>query len=465
MKMSSNKNQFIHDPKRRDAFKLMGLGTASLLAGSVTSTEAGTKLSIAASHKDATILIVGAGTGGMIAAARLRRSAPNAKITIIAPNTEHLYQSGQVYVAAGLYTEYDNKCQTSDLVPDGVTWLKEKITALDPDHHQITAEKSGKMNYDYLIVALGCEYDYSQIEGLKKGDIGKHGISSVYLNDLEEGSSTGAIVSKMWMMDIEREAAKKELKVLLTEPNTPIKGENVSLDMLFLTDDMLKGNGIKKGEDLHSKVTFTLAKSNDKLFRIPAINKVLNKKIKHAKNIKTAFGHTLKAVDTEKKTALFDTVEGDIELAYDYLHITPAMKPSKVLSDSPLSIQDGLMKGWMEIDEKTLNHPKYKNVFGIGDILGLDIGKSGGAAREQGIVIQDNLAAQMEEKKLPMQYSGYSIAPIKTAYGKILLVEYNKNGLAPTFPLDLTKPRWIWWAIDVHLMRRAYFELIMRGMM
>jgi sulfide:quinone oxidoreductase len=119
----------------------------------------------------------------------------------------------------------------------------------------------------------------------------------------------------------------------------------------------------------------------------------------------------------------------------------------------------------MQVDDQTLQHPKYHNVFGMGDVVGLNTGKSGGAAREQGFVLQDNIAAHLENKKLPMQYNGYSVAPIKTAYGKILLAEYNKNGLAPTLPFSLDKPRWIWWAIDVHLMRRAYFELIMRGMM
>ena len=442
-----------------------GLGSASLMFGTHTRLEAETKLSVPASHKHAKIVIAGAGTAGMIAAARLRRSTPNAEITLIAPNAIHLYQSGQVYVAAGLYTEYDNKRQTADLLPENVTWIKEKVIHFDPDNNQLTTEKSGKIAYDYLIVALGCEYDFSQIAGLKASDIGKHGISSVYLNDLEKGESKGAIVTKMWFNEIRIKASSSEPRVLFTEPETAIKGENASLDMLFLCNDMLKGNGVKKGVDQHTKVHFTFCKSDNTLFRIPLTDKVLKKEISRSKNIAVRYGHTLKEVDVKQKKATFKTENGTVEQNYDFLHITPPMQAPKVLRNSPLAFQEGEFKGWMQVDKQTLQHPKYQNVFGIGDVIGLNTGKSEAAAREQGIVLQDNIATHLENKKLPMHYNGYSVAPFKTAYGKILLAEYNQNGLAPTLPFSLTKPQWIWWAIDTHLMRRAYFELMMRGMM
>jgi len=466
MKMSSN----IYTEKsllseRRDALKLMGLGSASFMLGAQTRLEAETKLSVPASHKHAKIVIAGGGTAGMIAAARLRRSVPNAEITLIAPNVTHLYQSGQVYVAAGLYTEYDNKRRTADLLPENVTWLKEKVIHFDPDQNQLTTNQSGKHRYDYLIVALGCEYDFSHIAGLEVSDIGKNDITSVYLNDMVKGESKGAIVSKMWFNQIRIKASSSDIKVLFTEPETPIKGENTSLDMLFLCNDMLKGNGVNKGKDLHTKVEFTFCKNDNTLFRIPLTDNVLKKEISKSKNMNVQYGHTLKKVDVKQKRATFRTENGTVEEKYDFLHITPSMQAPKVLRDSPLAFQEGKFKGWMQVNEETLQHPKYQNVFGMGDVLGLNTGKSGAAAREQGIVIQDNIAAHLENKKLPMHYNGYSVAPIKTAYGKILLAEYNKNGLAPTLPFSLEKPQWIWWAIDVHLMRRAYFGLIMRGMM
>ena len=452
--------------KRRDALKLIGLSSAALLAGGGTSASAKTKLSTYASRKKADIVIVGGGTAGMTVAARLRRSAPNAKITLIAPNETHLYQSGQVYVAAGLYSEFDNKRATSELLPDNVIWLKDKVTLFDPDKNQVSTEKHNSIPYDYLVVAIGCEYDYSAVEGLDASDIGKHGISSVYLNDPTEGTSEGAIVSRLWMKAIRRKAGRSEVRVLFADPQTPVKGEGVSLSMLFLANDMLKGNGLKvKGKDLHHNVKFTLTKAGKVLFPSAKIDAALKRTLKETDNISVSYEYVLKRIDKEKKVAVYANGSEEVNVSYDYLHITPAMKVPQVIRDSKLSIKEGQHKGWLEVDEKTLRHPKYRNVFGLGDVVGLPSGKSGGAVREQAIVLQDNIAAIMEGKVEPIAYEGYSVSPIKTRYGRVMLAEYTPTGLAPMFPLDPTKPRWIWWEMDLHLMRRAYFDLMMRGML
>lgn len=466
MKISYDREREMKQQGRRDILKMMGAGSIALLTGVGTSASAKTTLSTFATRKRVDIVIAGGGTAGITAAARLRRSAPNAKITLVAPNTTHLYQSGQVYVAAGLYDEYDDKRQTGDLLPDNVEWLHDTVTAFFPHNNKILTENNGKIPYDYLIVALGCEYDYDSIEGLSISDIGKHGITSVYLNDQVEGTSAGAVVSNMWFKSIRSAAERSHPKILFADPHTPVKGENASLDMLFLLNDILKGNGLgKKGSDLRGNATLTMIKAEKTLFSSPAIDRALKKILKKNKNTQTLYAQRLISIDKEKKRALFSGEKGKSEISYDYIHITPPMRAPSALRNSELSIKGGRHQGWMEIDAQTLQHPTYSNVFGIGDVVGLDSGKSGAAIREQAILLQDNIAAIIEGNKPPLTYTGYSAAPIKTRYGRIMLAEYTPDGLAPTFPLDPTVPRWIWWEMDLHLLRKTYFDLMMRGMM
>ena len=112
-----------------------------------------------------------------------------------------------------------------------------------------------------------------------------------------------------------------------------------------------------------------------------------------------------------------------------------------------------------------MNDSLYKNIFGIGDILGIPLAKTGGSAQVQGVVLQDNVTAAIENKKFPQKYNGYTVSPVKLKYGEVLLAEFNKKKALPTFWLDPYKPRWIWWELDLHVMRYAYFSLMMRGMM
>ena len=112
-----------------------------------------------------------------------------------------------------------------------------------------------------------------------------------------------------------------------------------------------------------------------------------------------------------------------------------------------------------------MQHKEYKNVFGLGDIVGIPLGKTGGSAQTQAVVIQDNLAAAIENQPLPMEYNGYTVSPIKTKFGEILLAEFNQKEALPTFWINPYKPRWIWWELDLHVTRKAYFSLMMRGMM
>jgi len=440
---------------RRDALKGLAIGGVSLLSVGATQADATTKLSAPASHKKVKIVIVGAGSGGMMSAARLRRSAPNAEIVIVAPNKTHLYQSGQTFVAFDLYQQFENERTTAELLPDNVKWLEEYVTSFHPQNNTIQTSKSGTLSYDFLVVALGVEYDYESIEGLDASMIGKNGIASVYFNDTRVGDAQGGEITKSWLREIKRATSKGSVNVLCTEPETPIKGVGTSLDILFLANDRFKNENIK----------FSLAQPTKRLLPSEHFHPIIAKQMKKSKNITPLYSHTLTALDAKNKKATFVKDGKKVVLSYDFIHVVPPMRPAKVLQNSSLAIQAGKHKGYLDIDAKTLQHKKYKNVFGVGDILGIELGKTGGSAQKQAVVLQDNIAAAIEKKKLPALYDGYTVAPVKTEFGKIILAEFNEKGPLPTFWLNPDKPRWIWWEMDLHVVKTAYFSLMMRGMM
>ncbi len=448
---------------RRDALKVLGLGGTALLGIGPESSKAETRLSSPLSHKAARIVILGGGAGGMATTARIRRAAPNADITLIAQNRIHLYEPGQVFVAAGLYDREDIERLTSKLLPDNVTWLQEELTGIDPDKDSITTDKR-KIQYDYLIVALDAEYDYSRINGLSPDRIGHNGIASVYLNDTSKGTERGGEITHRWFEEIYQSASNGPVSILLTEPDTPVKEMGTGLNILFLGNDILRGNGPARRPDVIANTQCLFIRPDRMLFDAGNYDSILHELIDDAGNTGTRFDQVLTAIDETKKTAVFRSGNGTIEIPYDFIHVTPPMKAPEVLRSSALAVRDGEYEGWMEVDRRTLLHPRFSNVFGIGNTLAMPNGRTTDSIRTQAIVIQDNIPLLMEGKDLPASYDGHTVSRIRTRYGEELLAEFNDNGTIRHYGLDPYEPHWIWWAIDRYLMPRLYFDLMMRGM-
>jgi len=471
---------------RRDALKVMGLtGGAAMMMGAPTPAQAGPS-----SDKSVKIVIVGGGAGGIMAAARLVKAAPNADIKVIAPNETHLYQPGQVFMAAGLYVESDIQKPNSELMPDGVTWVKDEVTAFDPDNNKVTTAKNGEIAYDYLVVATGIAYDYERIEGMSADLVGKNGISSVYLNDPVAGTAKGGVATAQWFKDMRKaaEAASPEnpIKVICTQPDTPIKCGGAPQKILYLSDDNLRGNGPDGGADVSKNAQFSFCKKGTTLFGLPSYNKTLVEEVTPMYgNITDKWNHVLRKIDAEKKVATFehkyqtkgeydaDLDEYDmidhtemVEMEYDFIHVVPPMKPVDAVANSKLGWQKGSAKGWLECDQYTLQHRRYKNVFGIGDILGIPKGKTGGSARHHGPILVENLVNVINGKEPTAKFDGYTVCPLKTQYGEIMLAEFDFDGVAPSFPiLDPATPRWMWWAFDLYMLKPMYWYLMMRGLM
>jgi sulfide:quinone oxidoreductase len=459
---------------RRSALKLMALSpvAASVLAGSA----APTTLEASSSNAVGKVVIVGGGSGALMVLARLRRALSKPDITIIAPNEKHVYQPGQIFVAAGEYEPEDIIFDNTGYIGDDVTWIKDEVATFDPDSNKLTTKKGTIVDYDYLVVATGVQYHYEQIEGLTNELLGKHGISSVYQSNLALGTAEGGTITRDWFNALKEAAKMSKPRVICTQPSTPLKCGGAPQKILYLADDFLKRDKLD--------AEFVFATAGDKLFGLPEIEMALDKVQKHYGNITNKFGHELIRIDAEKKVATFlhkYQVQGEydkeyeeyemidkeeeVNLEYDFIHISPPTYAVDAVANSQLGWQKGTAKGWLEVDRETLQHRRYKNVFGIGDVCGIPIGKTGGSARHQGPIVVGNLISVMEKKEPALKFDGYTVCPLKVSYGEIIMAEFNYDGLAPSFPLDPAQPRWVWWAFDLYMLQPMYRYLMLNGLM
>lgn len=460
---------------RRDALKIFAFASAGLSVNAFAEDNA-TDANATAPAKpkvstDARIVIIGGGGGGITVAARLKKAIDNPNITIIEPSEKHIYQPGQTLVGGGIMALDDLIKNEADVMPSDIKWVKESVTAINPDANSVTTDKGQTIAYDYLVVAAGLQYNFDKVKGLTADMIGKDGIHCIYVAD-----KTPA----MW----EAMQSFKQGTALFTNPSTPIKCGGAPQKIMYLTEDYIRTNG---GRD---KVKIKFMTAGGKYFGVPEYHAAVEELIK-PKEIETAWKHDLVEIKSAEKIAVFEKttkvkvfdkdlgeeIEEEkkelIEEKYDLIHIVPPMSPVEVVRTSTLV--NG--KGWMHVDPQTLQSLKYPNVFGIGDLIGTPFGKTGGSVRKQAPVLVKNMVALMTGKEMEGKYTGYTVCPLITRRGRVLLAEFGydkeqvekkepitKPMMMPSFPLDPAKERWIWWLMKVYLLKPMYWYGMLKGL-
>ncbi|MBU1659764.1 NAD(P)/FAD-dependent oxidoreductase [bacterium] len=466
---------------RREALKYLSVSplAASILAGATVGTTAAT-----ASNAVGKIVIVGGGLAGMSTAARLANTLSNPDITVIEPDPLSVsYQPGQTLVAAGLWEKSDIQYNRDDKVPSGVKLIKGSVTAFDPENNKVTVDGKDEISYDQMIIATGLMLNYAAIKGLDgvitssgadnaavKEKVGKDGLHSIYFQDGAEATWAGMqeLIEKA-----KNHTGPEKLQAVFTDPNTPVKCGGAPKKIMYLTHSRLEEAGVR------DKVELTFYPNGGKMFGVPEYHEAILQQFKD-RDFKWNYKHNLIEVDTATKTAVFNKhweekgafdkdleeyaivkMSERVEVKYDFMHVTPPMKAPDVVANSAV----GSDKGWVPVTKETLQHVKYPNVWSIGDVAAVPMGKTGGSVRKQYKVLVDNMVAAMEGKtELPAAYGGYTVCPLITSIGTVMLAEFDwSKKPTPSFPLDPTKERWIWWLLKVYALKPMTIHGMLTG--
>ncbi|WP_219988806.1 FAD/NAD(P)-binding oxidoreductase [Leucothrix pacifica] len=167
-----------------------------------------------------------------------------------------------------------------------------------------------------------------------------------------------------------------------------------------------------------------------------------------------------------KGIATFATPQGDQEMEYDFINVIPPMRAPDVIRNSPLPWADKWTdQGWVEADKHSLRHPRYPDVFSVGDIAGVPKGKTAASVKWQVPVAMAHLIADIEGKQSNESYNGYTSCPLITRVGRAMLVEFDyKNNLTPSFPgvIAPLEELWISWLMK-EVALKATYNAMLRG--
>ncbi|MDP2082726.1 MAG: FAD/NAD(P)-binding oxidoreductase [Pseudotabrizicola sp.] len=411
----------------------------------------------------ARIVIVGAGAGGTGMANRLAERLDGAEITIVDGRKDHWYQPGFTLIAAGLKPAGYSVSGTGDWLPRSINWVEEYAANIDPEAQTVTTTGGTKLDYDYLIVAAGLTLNWGGVEGFDLAQVGKDGIGAVYAGpDYAEAT---------WRaMDAFTDTGGT---ALFSRPATEMKCAGAPLKYAFLTDDYLRRKGTR------DKSQMIYAANNKALFGVPIVNEKL-KLLFRDRGVDVRWDHVLKGIDASAKTATFvtpavqsikdgaivDTAAVEHTIAYDFINVIPPMVAPKVVQESGLSWADKWVgQGWIEVDQSTLRHLRYPNVFGIGDINGVPKGKTAASVKWHIPVIEDHLIASIQGKEGTETFNGYTSCPMITRIGRAMLIEFDyQDNLVPSFPgvIAPLEELWISWLMKETALKPTY-NAMLRG--
>lgn len=390
------------------------------------------------------IVIVGGGSAGIGLAASLKKRQSNLQIAIIEPSDKHYYQPAWTLVGAGEFDSRDTERDMASVMPEGVTWIKASVTGFDPDNRRVMIDQGNPVNYQHLIVAPGLKLNWKGIPGLEE-TLGKNGVTSNYRFDL--APYTWDLVRKM-----------KSGKAIFTQPPMPIKCAGAPQKAMYLSCSEWETQGVLKNiqVDFHNAGAVLFGVSDF----VPPLMKYVER---YRANLH--FNSKLISIDGPAKRAWFEEKDAsgaivNVEKSFDFIHVVPPQTAPDFVKESSLANADG----WVDVNQVTLQHNRYPNIFSLGDACSSPNAKTAAAARKQIVVVAENLLALRSGRALPTKYDGYGSCPLTVEKGRIVLAEFGFGGkLLPTFPLDPTVPRQSAWILKKNILPGVYWNLMLKG--
>lgn len=382
------------------------------------------------------IVILGAGTGGTMVAARLRKVLSDARITVVDRNNEHVYQPGLLFVPFGTSAVHEIVRPRKRLMLENVTLNLGGIDRVDADQKKVYLLNGEVLSYDVLIIATGTEIAPEATPGLT-GPGWKSSIFDFYTLE-------GAVALQYALQKFSGG------RLVLNVVEMPIKCPVAPLEFLFLADEYFQQRGIR------DRVEIVYATPLEGAFTKPRASAALSGLLT-SKNIKVEAEFNVSGVDGEARQ--INAYDGR-SLSYDLLVTIPLHQGADAIRRSGL----GDASGFVPTHKNTLQSLAHPEIFVVGDATNLPSSKAGAVAHFQSEVLVPNVLAFLEGRPLHDGFDGHANCFIETGFGKALLIDFNytTEPLPGRFPLPGIGPftlleeshvnhwgklgfRWVYW--------------------
>jgi sulfide:quinone oxidoreductase len=324
---------------------------------------------MATNYRRKRIVILGGGSGGVVAATNLgRKLGAHHDVILVDKRADHLFMPAYLFVMVGERQPREISRSLNLLEKRNVKFIQSEVLAIDPDRQQVALQNQ-KLDYDYLIVSLGMQVRPELVPGFAE--------ASIHPWELE-----GAVRLR------ERLDSFNQGRVVVGVPLGPYRCPPAPYEAQWMLDSYFEKRGIRDRVQIEY---FTRDPEPAGEHRTPV---VWMDDESRRRGIKQHYEFVVRSIDPERKE-----VSGlyGYKIPYDLLIMVPPHRPAQVLFDSGLAETENGIR----VDYETLR-TKWENVYAIGDCADMPASKSGGVAHQEADVVTHNLAAELTGKGRPV---------------------------------------------------------------
>jgi sulfide:quinone oxidoreductase len=339
------------------------------------------------------VVILGAGFGGLELATRLSETIADAvHVTLIDRNDSFFFGYSKLEVMLGRQSADAIRLPYRDFVKDGVEFRQETVTSVDPAACRVTTD-AGSYDADFVVVALGADYDFAATPGFEEGGHDYYSLS-------------GAERLRDALADF------KGGKVLVSVLGQPFKCPPAPFEGSFLLHEHFMRQGIR--DSVEMATTFPMARP------VPVTGDVAQmfRDGLASRNVKELPQHLVVGIDPATRTA--QLASGDT-LPYDLFVGIPIHRAPAALADSGLVVDN-----WVPVDQSNLR-TAFPGVYALGDVCSgpRNVPKAGIFSEAAARVVADDIAAAIAGAEPPAPYQGSGVCYAEFGDGLVSKVEVN----------------------------------------
>ncbi len=313
-----------------------------------------------------TIVILGAGIGGVVAASLLRKSLPHThRVVLVEREERYVFPPSLLWLMTGQRTPASISRPLDALRKRGIELIRGNIERIDPEAR--TVKVNGiELAGDYLVIALGAEYAPETIPGL-----------------VQAGHDFYTLAGAESLREARMKFREGRLVVLVS--GVPFKCPAAPYEAAMLLEADLRRRGVRDRTtvELYSPEPGPMGVAG------PEVSAMVRQMVE-SKGIAYHPEQAVAKIDPQARRIYFTN---DTTADFDLLAYVPPHRAPKVVREAGLCGESG----WIPVDRGTLE-TKYPGVYAIGDVTGIPLAigkplpKAGVFAHEEAEVVAHNIA-------------------------------------------------------------------------